>query len=233
MNINKVTISGADDAVDPADLLRLQQKYPFVEWGILVSTKRAGTDRYPSFGWRRSLNHHDLNICFHLCGSICRDFIGGEYIALGECGVVEAQRYQFNILLNESRYLVALRMLANYFRKRDDAGFILPYNKGSREVLNAFIKEQSSSLPDNVHFLYDSSGGRGTPITIFQRPLPTYTGYAGGISQNNIFEVCDAISNMMWEDNVWIDMESGVRTDEKFDLAKVERALSIAAVFIK
>jgi hypothetical protein len=43
MRLKTVTITGADDAVDPEELLQIQQRYPFVEWGILLS-------RYSLFG---------------------------------------------------------------------------------------------------------------------------------------------------------------------------------------
>jgi hypothetical protein len=31
--ITKVTITGADDSINVSDLIKLQQKYHFVEWG--------------------------------------------------------------------------------------------------------------------------------------------------------------------------------------------------------
>jgi len=37
MKINKLTITGADNNNSYNKLFELQQKYPFVEWGILYS----------------------------------------------------------------------------------------------------------------------------------------------------------------------------------------------------
>lgn len=37
--INKVTVTGADDSIDPGDLISIQQEYPFVEFAILLSRK--------------------------------------------------------------------------------------------------------------------------------------------------------------------------------------------------
>ena len=46
--LTTVTITGADDRVDPWELARLSEEFPHVEWGVLISTGRAGTPRYPS-----------------------------------------------------------------------------------------------------------------------------------------------------------------------------------------
>jgi len=46
--ITKVTITGPDDSIDPSELISLNNKYPFVEWGILVSQKHFGANRFPS-----------------------------------------------------------------------------------------------------------------------------------------------------------------------------------------
>lgn len=42
MPLTRVTITGADDAVEPAELQALSHEFPFVEWGILHSYKRFG-----------------------------------------------------------------------------------------------------------------------------------------------------------------------------------------------
>ena len=49
--LTRVTITGADDAVDPGALVALSAEFPFVEWGILFSKSREGEARYPSAEW--------------------------------------------------------------------------------------------------------------------------------------------------------------------------------------
>ena len=44
-------MTGADDSVDPKELFRISEKYPFVEWGILFSKSATGRYRYPSKEW--------------------------------------------------------------------------------------------------------------------------------------------------------------------------------------
>jgi len=84
MHIRTVTFTGADDGADdgvnPSDLLSLSLKYPFVEWGILVSWKRYGTPRYPSPQWTQRLALAQRvsgtgAFAAHLCGDAMRDAV--------------------------------------------------------------------------------------------------------------------------------------------------------------
>jgi hypothetical protein len=51
MKIRYVTLTGADDDVDPQQLAEISQEYPFVEWGILFSQSKSGVERYSSIDW--------------------------------------------------------------------------------------------------------------------------------------------------------------------------------------
>ena len=77
-----------------------------------------------------------------------------------------------------------------------------------------------------LEYLFDPSSGRGE--SAFSRwPEPpvdaaTRYGYAGGISPETIGEAL-AFASQHADAGLWIDMESGVRTeDDRFDLDKVE-----------
>jgi len=76
MNLTRVTFTGADDSVDPWDLVKLSQKYPFIEWGILMSTTSAGSPRFPSTEWQDELANvarkYPLNLSAHICGKLLR-----------------------------------------------------------------------------------------------------------------------------------------------------------------
>ena len=52
--LDRLTITGPDDKTDIDTLLQLSQYYPFVEWAILYSPTRQGSERYPSEEWRKS-----------------------------------------------------------------------------------------------------------------------------------------------------------------------------------
>jgi hypothetical protein len=85
----------------------------------------------------------------------------------------------------------------------------------------------------NIHFLYDSSGGRGTEIDTIYPPFETYTGYSGGIHPGNIEPVVTKLIRYKSRSNIWIDMESGVRTENDFDPEKVGEVLEICNQYIK
>ena len=60
----------------------------------------------------------------------------------------------------------------------------------------------------------------------------SYTGFAGGINEDNVDRICSTISLNPIEKEVWIDLESGARTNDKFDLEKVYRILSKCEKYI-
>ena len=82
--INKVTITGADTKIDPKVILELSKKYPFVEWGILISRSRIGTNRYPTLEWikklcfLKQLSGENVNMSLHVCGKMCQEILSGE-----------------------------------------------------------------------------------------------------------------------------------------------------------
>jgi len=47
MQIDKVTITGADDSTDVQWMLSMQERFPFVEWGSLSFQKPNGTLSVP------------------------------------------------------------------------------------------------------------------------------------------------------------------------------------------
>lgn len=55
MEIKIVTITGADDNTNHSDMINISKDFPFVEWGILFSSSRQGSERYPSIEWVNEL----------------------------------------------------------------------------------------------------------------------------------------------------------------------------------
>lgn len=235
MKINKVTITGADDSVDHNDLVALQLKYPFVEWGILFSEKRAGKDRYPTMSWIQRLSV-DLKLSAHLCGGYSRSIFEDGDVSFLHNLHSSFKRVQINYNFGYNQNWSFRKMLA-YASTYSIRQIVLQYNKSNNNSIYHLIDEEcNGSLPDNINLLYDSSGGRGNAFVALQPPFKgIYTGYSGGISPLNIKEVCSVIYNsydFAVDEEVWIDMESGVRTDNKFDLSKVEYVLEMASLFI-
>lgn len=105
---------------------------------------------------------------------------------------------------------------------------ILQYNKSNKQVINQF----QNGFPENINILYDASGGRGAEIKEILPPFDNFTGYAGGINEKNIDGICKLITDHPDNSNVWIDMESGVRTDDFLDLEKVHFVLNTCKKYL-
>jgi hypothetical protein len=95
---------------------------------------------------------------------------------------------------------------------------------GQRLGLRTVLQCLSSFPADpRVDWLFDVSFGRGSrPATWPALPgAGPFCGFSGGINADNVRETLERIAAP--PDAVyWIDMESGVRTDGRFDVAKCE-----------
>ncbi len=236
--INKVTITGADNNTDIKDLMKLSQEYPFVEWGVLISDSRMGSDRYPQFEWikkiayAKQLIHHDMQLSLHICGNLCRQILKGEEPDLlfqfpYLIGYFNRAQLNFNINNYELDYSKFMKLLF-MIRNNSETNIIFQYNQSNKDFVESLIEFGD----DNWNFLYDASGGRGVLRSDWSKPLKKYTGYAGGLDPDNLEEEIQAILKVTKDVPVWIDVESGVRTNNKFDLDKVTKFLEISKKYI-
>ena len=208
MTIN-VTITGADDRANPADLRRLSDEFPFVEWAFLWSAKRAGTPRYPTQKWIERAQE-GLAFATHLCGTAARLAMNGERMPPFVWGG--------RIQINGYTPGYAQRMAA-----WGELRFILQCR--SEDTLQA-CADDAAEYP-RVSVLFDTSGGHGRkPIRWPSTPCGCTLGFAGGIGPDNVLQV---IGDIGPREPYWIDMESGVRTEDRLDLAKVRRVLEQVA----
>jgi hypothetical protein len=207
LKIDRVAITGGDNATNPEDLIKLSEKYPFIEWGILFISSRVGTNRYPSEHWISTLSE-GLNLSAHLCGQYARTTVDKGIPEISPDLLRKFQRFQININFNNACVAYDLNVLAKLPYR-----LIFQYKKGNELIAN---------FSNTFDILYDASGGLGKQIDSIQKPFKGYTGYAGGISPDNIDSVIEQITNYPNDNKVWIDMESGVRTNDELDLQKVE-----------
>lgn len=233
--LTTVTMTGADDQTNIKDLLKLSQKYPFVEWAILYSPNQDGNPRYPLPKWRNdfidAVRGTSVRRAMHLCGPTVRDLLahGPQKLAY-RAGY---QRIQLNF--NANRYteddLKKLAKKAGWAEFWDGStqGIIVQYNSANVKVPEIFISNGCS----DVQVLFDASGGRGLELDTYPAPLSDFEcGYAGGIGPENIDESLEKAATAAGPRDYWIDMESKVRTNEVFDLEKVEYVLSRCAVWL-
>lgn len=228
MKINKVTITGADDKIFKKDLIGYQTEYPFVEWGILFSKNKESTQRYPSLQHITNEYDSDLKLSAHFCGWYSKEVLENKNYKLIEKLKNRFERVQLNYNFKNSTNW-DLNSLIDFLKDYNKIDVILQYNKSNSLVLQNIMNDE---LPNNLNFLYDSSGGRGTEISKIESPFKNYTGYSGGLNVDNINNICQNISNDSNTDNVWIDLESGVRTNNDFDFNKLKTILEISKKYI-
>jgi len=238
MPLTRVSITGADDTVRPSDLVELSREFPFVEWGILFSESLAGSARYPTKDWRQAFvaiaNTHKLQLAAHLCGKIAREMeSGAETLWLP----MPFQRVQLNgyaggDLDTPSHHRLGVTFILQARGLSDFVRFSL-----RAADLNASTETGIDRMPwskrSTASVLFDPSSGTGTPPTtqwpIQRTEVPT--GYAGGIRPSNVRTVLGDLPPSATP--VWIDMESGVRTNNVFDLARVRQVLEACAPFVQ
>lgn len=173
MKITKVTMTGADDKVDPALLYELSDLYDLIEWGILLYPKKIGTPRYPSnefieqfMKWKPS----SVKTAGHLCGTAVDYFFAGNCMENSRYAPFDRIQLNFrdNGLDRENR-IEMINDFQNDFKKR----VIIQYNEAnSNFILN--LKEKMEHYWPMI--LFDRSGGKGKLITDIRSPFPGYNG---------------------------------------------------------
>lgn len=193
-----ITFTGADDHTDIDEMSTLSGKYP-IEWGILFSPSRQGIDpRYPGGAAQSRLLWSGMRLSAHLCGAYALSImdtgsLNGLHIPV-DLGIFK--RIQVNHRApNPARI--------NTFRK----------GWGPRCIAQC----RGLKFPDDtsVDWLHDVSGGTGKQPELIPEYPGHLVGYAGGIGPNNVLSVIQRIDA---DGPYWIDMESNVRTNDRFDL---------------
>ena len=225
MKIDRVTITGADTNTNISDLIEITKQYPFVEWGILFS-QNEGRPRYPTNIWKTGLINQELPLSAHFCGWWAKQVLEEQNFDLIR-NLIGFNRVQLNYNFNRSDKW-DIQKLFEFLETFKDVTVILQYNKNNSSTIDAL-----DNIPSNVNFLYDASGGRGTEIKFISDPIhDSYTGYAGGIDIYNVKDICSMISDKQNDSIVFIDLESGARTNDEFNLNKVTLILDITNEFI-
>jgi len=236
--INRVTFTGADDTTDINEMIELSEKYPFVEWAILVMPGRYGKDRFPSKDWIRQLvilAAKKVNLSLHLCGKYVNDILVGDDLKV--MADVGASFLYFN------RIQINTHGLATFFSEHLMLGLMKSYE--SKELIFQYDDVNTAiyaaaNAGVNCSALFDLSHGAGILPDQWPDLLPNIKcGYAGGLGPDNLVDQIKAIEEKAGDTPIWIDMETKVRTDREdlgisiFDLGKVEQCLQLAAPFIR
>jgi len=230
--IKQVTVTGADNSTSIEDMLRIQEQYPFVEWGILLSLSSEDTNRFPSQGWIEQLAdvQHKLALSGHLCGRWVRDLCGGENTFYKDRSSFRGifDRYQLNFHAYTHRIKdrdAFIKAVASLCARQ----VIFQFDDVNNELLMVARESGLHAVP-----LFDTSGGAGVLPKEWPEGLEKMRcGYAGGLSPENLKEQMEVISERCGG-AIWIDAETHLRSDcdRVFDMEKVCKFLEEAKPWV-
>ena len=232
MKLAKITVTGADDHTQIPDILRFIALYPRIEFGILVNSpwsNLGGHGRYPSFQWIERLAQYidednRVNFSLHLCGKYVDEFFTNRRFVDGISMFTRAfSRMQVNT--HNYRQELDLAIVTQNIADMLAEGVtpILQYDHANSANIDTIL---ANVPPHSVHCLYDMSHGAGVlPEEGWTAPLEkVITGYAGGLSKDNVGDQLVAMSvHIPAEQYIWINAETHLRNaSDRFDLFLVE-----------
>ena len=198
-----ITFTGIDDRTDLARADKLAGMYP-IEWGVLFSADNQDA-RYPCAQAVNEIMQIKGYKAAHLCGKVSKDAAQGQRVDW--VPLEQFNRIQLNGKEVPTEYFDKLKSTygVEIIRQVCEAGF-------------------SGHAP--AFELYDISGGEGViPEKIPAHPDgKTFVGYAGGMGPETVISYLKRIDI---NGPYWIDMESRIRTNGWFDLAKVTKVCEL------
>ncbi|MBR1654874.1 MAG: hypothetical protein IJ698_00425 [Prevotella sp.] len=225
MRLRHITFTGIDAKTDIQDLIDIQREFPIAEFGVLTSYHwYENGNRYINPQFLCNLWGHRLNLALHVCGRAASDAADGYLDRLDKhliycLGLFK--RVQLNIA---NRTDIPYRLAST----PDNHTEVIIQQRGIHGIE---FYERSKWM--NTSILLDASGGQGinSPIEILK--CDGKVGYAGGINPDNVADKLTYLFENVNDGEFWIDIESGVRTDDWFDLGKVRKVLEICEPIIK
>jgi phosphoribosylanthranilate isomerase len=199
--LKSVSFIGLDEHTDISRCFELASNYP-IEWGFLYGSEPGTAPRYPSEQFiidvSQLTNQTNIKQSLHLCGNKARDFQKG--VASTWYDVFD--RFQIN-LLDKHYDFKALETMQTVFPKVE---FVIQH-RTSKQPTHCFTP------------LFDASGGRGVVVDSYPDfSKVAHMGFAGGITPENVLEVNAKVT----ANSYYLDMESGIRTNDWLDLDKCE-----------
>ena len=201
-----IAFTGVDDPASVPGLQALSARYP-IEWGMLIDDAQTDDPLFPDAVARAALlGAPGLRWAGHVCGAQAKRIADAPDLATVDLSGF--QRVQVNHGFSGS----SADQVANVIRFGRARGV-----RTLLQTLGGFPAE------NRLDWLFDISFGKGATPSAWP-PLPAngpFCGYSGGINPANAAAVVAAIAAPDGA-QYWIDMESGVRTNGRFDLDKCE-----------
>ena len=226
MKLKYVAITGADDDVAVADLNALSEKFSFAEWAILLMPERMGQKRFPSADWIKNFvrKYEGEYKSMHLCGSAFLGFIKNDPAVLNL--MKGFNRIQLNLEFGNVEGQYKIDDLLRQIKAHPEFEFVIQYTDKRQDLLPRLL-----DIPNHA-ILFDGSAGSGVLPGSWPAPLSGhFCGYAGGLNPDNIRQNLEKIAKVAHGRETWVDMETGVRTDDRFDLKKVRRVFDLSVPF--
>lgn len=235
-----VSLTGADDAVHPQTLRSISETFAFAEWAILYFPEKEGSARNPSTAWReRFLATSPARSAAHLCGK--RVFLELLDDELAPYRIDDLRRYgRVQLNINARGRLFNDEQVLKIYDRLLHAGMtlILQYHDESKDLIGLFLGGRSNEELHRIHVLFDGSKGRGVRPTEWPKPLtmpglPMTCGYAGGLGPDVMTQEIVRIAGAVESSGsaYWVDMESGLRTNNQFDPDKAVEVLDAVLMF--
>lgn len=226
MKLKHITFTGIDEHTDVNVLKDIKKKYPLAEFGVLMSKKwSVNGNRYPSPEIINNFTDQGLDLSAHLCGGIAKDAYTGNFLSVLSCYPSfqhpDFKRVQLNVSSYDELWTQA-GWLEDFYENKE---VIIQQKSPTMAQSQGFRRFQTLNPHINVTMLIDPSGGKGVDDGLNIIATPYKTGYAGGINEDNVEEKLTTLMNLDTVGYFWIDMESGVRSDDWFDTDKVVRVL--------
>lgn len=235
MKLIGLTITGADDSVDPETLADISREFPFVEWAILVGSN-YGSPRFPSTQWldafMATAKVYKMNVALHVCGRWLKSLV---------CGRMEVpahltdypQRIQLNFHGQpHNGYLMDFISALTLWQNKK-----VIFQIDDRDGTQWFARVNGHHPNVNTFPLFDMSHGAGVLPEKWPMSYPTMReqGYAGGLGPDNLAEELPKIAAAAGLVPFWVDMETRVRTpnNQRLDLGAVVEVLTIVQPFVR
>jgi len=237
--LDRITVTGADDSVEPGHLFELAGRYPLVEFGILYDN-HPGKPRFPSHRWVAELEAMALQagpcapkFAAHLCGEYVPEFLSGVLSELPS----HYRRIQLNT--HAEPHVTYLRNLRRNLVTCAEHGVQVIFQRdgANDDLFDLVLAGRRAGLKFDVATLFDVSHGAGILPSEWPVPLPeVYCGFAGGLSPENVagqIAKLEVVCSDATVRSYWIDAETYLRSfdEKKFDLGRVERFLAVASAW--
>jgi len=229
MDIRYITCSDPRPHNSFDDLMRLWNISNRVEIAVQMHPGKVSpdTERYKwisqlvdKLRYELPQRHLAIHVNQDWCKEICNGIIPDELkplfdkdwaFSFNDLPVV--QRIQLNMSQKVADNLnpKVLKDLINAFPKQE---FIIQYNDKTKEAV-----ERLHNAGARFSLLFDASGGNGIAPKSWKSPIYEEhpMGYAGGLSPKNIRRNLRQIKRVAKNDDIWVDAEGKLKTDDKFD----------------